>query len=81
PLLKPLVQHWLRPGGFVLLSIFFSDVDPPQYSKPDPAHRLQFKTEAREIFERLGLDVVLNEVSLIEDGSRSVATVVAQMPE
>ncbi|KAF9947883.1 hypothetical protein BGZ72_010179, partial [Mortierella alpina] len=51
------------------------------YSKPGPVHRLQSRTEAREIFERLDLDVVLDEVSLIEDGSRSTATVVAQMPE
>ncbi|KAF9937155.1 hypothetical protein BGZ67_001602 [Mortierella alpina] len=80
PLLEPLVQHWLRPGGFVLLSTFVSDVDLPHYSKPGPAHRLQSKTEARDIFERLGLEIVLDEVSLIEDGTRSVATVVAQLP-
>ncbi|KAG0211285.1 hypothetical protein BGX28_008230 [Mortierella sp. GBA30] len=79
-LLTPLVQHWLRPGGFLLLSTFVSDQDLPNYSKPGPAHRLHSRTEAREIFERLGLEIVLDEISLIEDGARSVATVVAQKP-
>ncbi|KAG0231296.1 hypothetical protein BGX31_005564 [Mortierella sp. GBA43] len=78
PLFAPLVHHWLRPGGFIVLSTFVSDHDLPQYSKPGPAHRLQSKTEARDIFEGLGLKVVMDEISLIEDGTRPVATVVAQ---
>jgi len=80
PLISPMVQHWLRPGGFILLSTFVSDPDLPPYSKPGSLHRLQSKAEAREIFEGLGLKVVMDEISLAEDGLRSIATVVAQKP-
>jgi hypothetical protein len=79
-LFAPLVHHWLRPGGFLILSTFVSDTDLPHYTKPGPTHRLQSKTEAREIFEFLGLKVVMEEISLIEDGTRPVATVMAQKP-
>ncbi|KAF8930450.1 hypothetical protein BGZ58_008241 [Dissophora ornata] len=79
-LFAPLVEHWLRPGGFLVLSTFVSDTDLPEYSKPGPAHRLQSKSEAREIFEALGLKVVMEEISLVEDGTRPVANVVAQKP-
>ncbi|KAI1316295.1 hypothetical protein EDD11_010138 [Mortierella claussenii] len=79
-LFVPMIEHWLRPGGFVLLSTFVSDVDLPSYSKPGPAHRLNTRAEAREIFEGLGLQVIMDEVSVIEDAKRSVATVVARKP-
>ncbi|KAG0364339.1 hypothetical protein BC939DRAFT_475179 [Gamsiella multidivaricata] len=79
-LFAPLVENWLRPGGFIILSTFVSDKDLPQYSKPGPAHRLQSRSEASDIFESLGLNIVSEEVSLIEDGRRPVATVVARKP-
>ncbi|KAF9158378.1 hypothetical protein DFQ26_007720 [Actinomortierella ambigua] len=74
-----IVEHWLAPGGFLLLSHFVQDKDLPVYTKPGPHHRLQSKTEARDWLTRLGLKVVMDEISAIEDG-RPVSNVLAQKP-
>ncbi|KAF9978449.1 hypothetical protein BGZ73_002345 [Actinomortierella ambigua] len=77
--MSSIVEHWLAPGGFVLLSHFVQDTDLPVYTKPGPHHRLQSKTEARDWLTRLGLEVVVDEISAIEDG-RPVSNVLARKP-
>ncbi|KAG0087833.1 hypothetical protein BGZ92_006943 [Podila epicladia] len=76
--LAPMVEHWLRPGGFIVWSTFVADPDLPVYSKPGPGHRLNSKDEARIILLELGLDIVVSEISRVEDGKRSVANIVAR---
>ncbi|KAG0245497.1 hypothetical protein BGW41_000124 [Actinomortierella wolfii] len=77
--MAPIVEHWLAPGGFLLLSHFVQDKDLPVYTKPGPHHRLQSKTEARDWFMRLGLEIVMEEISTIEDG-RPVSNTLARKP-
>ncbi|KAF9311975.1 hypothetical protein BG003_006773 [Podila horticola] len=76
--LAPMVEHWLRPGGFIVWSTFVADPDLPAYSKPGPGHRLNSKSEARTILQGLGLEIVVSEISRVEDGKRSVANIVAR---
>lgn len=76
--LAPMVEHWLQPGGFIVWSTFVADQDLPAYSKPGPAHRLNSKDEARTILQELGLEIVVSEISRVEDGTRSVANIVAR---
>ncbi|KAF9374782.1 hypothetical protein CPC16_001078 [Podila verticillata] len=76
--LAPMVEHWLQPGGFIVWSTFVADLDLPAYSKPGPAHRLNSKDEARTILQELGLEIIVSEISRVEDGKRSVANIVAR---
>ncbi|KAG0030124.1 hypothetical protein BGZ82_007576, partial [Podila clonocystis] len=71
--LAPMVEHWLRPGGFIVWSTFVADPDLPAYSKPGPGHRLNSKDEATTILQDLGLEIEVSEISRVEDGKRSVA--------
>ncbi|KAG0025110.1 hypothetical protein BGZ81_007418 [Podila clonocystis] len=57
--LAPMVEHWLRPGGFIIWSTFVADPDLPAYSKPGPGHRLNSKNEAATILQDLGLEIVV----------------------
>ncbi|KAF9383104.1 hypothetical protein CPB97_006755 [Podila verticillata] len=77
-ILAPMVEHWLQPGGFIVWSTFVADLDLPAYSKPGPAHRLNSKDEARTILQELGLEIIVSEISRVEDGKRSVANIVAR---
>lgn len=76
--LAPMVEYWLRPGGFIVWSTFVADPDLPAYSKPGPGHRLNSKDEARTILQDLGLEIIVSEISRVEDGKRSVANIVAR---